>query len=50
MSRETGASLSEVSELLVNSPKIAEGYIDTPEKKKKMLSVLSNVYRKNEEK
>ena len=48
MSRETGASLSEVSELLVNSPKIAEGYIDTPEKKKKMLSVLSEVFKKSE--
>ena len=48
MSRETGASLSEVSELLVNSPKIAEGYIDTPEKKKKMLSVLSDVFKKSE--
>ena len=48
MSRETGASLSEVSELLVNSPKIAEGYIDTPEKKKKMLSVLFKFFKKNE--
>ena len=32
---------------MVNSPKMAEGYIDTPELKKKMQSVLSDVLKKN---
>ena len=48
--RETGASVLEISEQMVNSPKMAEGYIDTPEKKKAMQSVLSDVLKnkKNE--
>ena len=46
ISRETGASKEEVSEQMVNSPKMASGYIDTPEKKKAMQSVLSNVLKK----
>ena len=44
--RETGASVLEISEQMVNSPKMAEGYIDTPEKKKAMQSVLSDVLKK----
>ena len=47
ISRETGASVNEVSEQMVNSPKMAAGYIDTPEKKKAMQSVLSDVLKKN---
>ena len=47
ISRETGASVNEVSEQMVNSPKMAAGYIDTPEKKKAMQSVLSSVLKKN---
>jgi len=47
ISRETGASKEEVSEQMVNSPKMASGYIDTPEKKKAMQSVLSNVLKKD---
>ena len=41
----TGASNQQVSELMVNSPKMAEGYIDTPEEKKAMQSVLSDVFK-----
>lgn len=41
----TGASTQQVSELMVNSPKMAEGYIDTPEEKKAMQSVLSDVLK-----
>jgi site-specific recombinase XerD len=44
----TGATTNQVSELLVNSPKMAEGYIDTPEEKKAMQSVLSDVLKKNQ--
>ena len=47
ISRETGASVNEVSEQMVNSPKMAAGYIDTPEKKKAMQSVLSDVLKKS---
>lgn len=46
--RETGASVLEISEQMVNSPKMAEGYIDTPEKKKAMQSVLSDVLKKEQ--
>ena len=48
--RETGASVQEISELLVNSPKMAEGYIDTPEKKKAIQNVLSDVLKKTDNK
>ena len=50
ISRETGASVNEVSEQMVNSPKMAAGYIDTPEKKKAMQSVLSDVLKKTSKK
>lgn len=40
---KTGASTQQISELMVNSPKMAQGYIDTPELKKAMQSVLSDV-------
>ena len=45
LKKKTGATTQQVSELMVNSPKMAEGYIDTPEEKKKMQSVLSDVLK-----
>ena len=48
MRRKTGASSNEVSEQMVNSPKMAEGYIHTPEIKKEMQSVLSDVLKENQ--
>ena len=44
--RKTKASTQEISELMVNSPKMAQGYIDTPEEKKAMQEVLSEVLKK----
>ena len=48
LKKKTGASTQQVSELMVNSPRMAEGYIETSEEKKAMQSVLSDVLKKEQ--
>lgn len=44
--RKTKSTTEQISELLVNSPKMARHYWDTPEEKKRVQLVLSNVLKK----